>query len=183
MAHRAHAQHCSHVTGIRLTRVHLLRKNNNNTSYILQKATCFSTTSLLRHIVLYANDSLRIYYVCANSPDFHLAVNLGGNILSISKPICKSMFLYAGASCCCRTVVAVGWNPNAVIFWMKASPCACDSINVTQYTSAQSISFLSKATCFDLKLVIFRPLQHFSLPDALPTLGSRSVYSCGMHLS
>jgi hypothetical protein len=39
-AHRAHAQHCSHVTGIRLTRVHLLRKNNNNTSYILQKAMC-----------------------------------------------------------------------------------------------------------------------------------------------
>ena len=27
--------------------------------------------------------------------------------------------------------------------------CACNSINVTQYTSAQSFLFLSKATCFD----------------------------------
>jgi len=33
-------------------------------------------------------------------------------------------------------------------------------INVKQYTSAQSFLFLSKATCFDLKLVIFKPLQH-----------------------
>ena len=28
---------------------------------------------------------------------------------------------------------------------MKASQCACSSINVTQYSSAQSFSFLSKA--------------------------------------
>ena len=45
-------------------------------------------------------------------------------------------------------------------FWMKASRCACNSINVTQYTSAQSVLFLGKATCFDWKLAIFRPLQH-----------------------
>ena len=32
---------------------------------------------------------------------------------------------------------------------MKASRCTCNSINVTQYTSAQSFLFLSKATCFD----------------------------------
>ena len=114
MAHRAQAQHCSHVTGIRLTRVHLLRKNNNNMSYILQKATCFSTTSMLRHSVLYANDALCIYYLCANSPDFHLEVNLGGNILSIFKLIWNSWFLSVGASCCYRTTVAVGWTSNAV---------------------------------------------------------------------
>jgi len=36
------------------------------------------------------------------------------------------------------------------------------SINVTQYTSVQSfLLFLSKATCFDQKLVISRHLQHF----------------------
>jgi len=29
---------------------------------------------------------------------------------------------------------------------MKASRCACNSINVTQYTPAQSLLFLSKAT-------------------------------------
>jgi len=34
-------------------------------------------------------------------------------------------------------------------FWMKASRCACKSVNVTQYTSAQSFLFLGKATCFD----------------------------------
>ena len=55
-------------------------------------------------------------------------------------------------------------------------------LTLHRYTSAQSILFLSKATCFDQKLVIFRPLQHFQLPDALPTLGSHSVYSCGIHL-
>jgi len=55
---------------------------------------------------------------------------------------------------------------------MKASRCACNSINVTQYTPAQTILFLSKATYFDQKLVIFRPLQLFPLADALPTLGS-----------
>ena len=52
-----------------------------------------------------------------------------------------------------------------------------EEIKVTQYTSAQYILFLSKATCFDLKLVIFRHLQYFSLPDALPTLGSHIVFT------
>ena len=36
-----------------------------------------------------------------------------------------------------------------IVFWMKALRCACNSINVTQYTSAQSFLFLSKVTCFD----------------------------------
>ena len=54
--------------------------------------------------------------------------------------------------------------------------------NVTQYTSTQSFLYLNKALCFDLKLVNFSPLQHFPLPDALPNLGSHSVYSCGIHV-
>ena len=56
------------------------------------------------------------------------------------------------------------------------------SINVTQYTSAQSFLFLSKATCFDKKVSHLQALTTFSLPDALPTLGSHSVYNCGIHL-
>jgi len=58
-----------------------------------------------------------------------------------------------------------------------------NTVNVTQYTSAQSFFFLSKATCFEQKSVIFRTLQHFPLPDALPTLGSHIVYNCGINLS
>jgi len=52
----------------------------------------------------------------------------------------------------------------------------------TVYASTIFFFFLNKATCFDQNLVIFRPLQHFPLPDALPTLGSHSVYNCGIHL-
>ena len=36
-----------------------------------------------------------------------------------------------------------------LIFWMKAWRCAWKSIDVTKRTSAQSILFWSKATCFD----------------------------------
>jgi len=55
-----------------------------------------------------------------------------------------------------------------IVFWMETSRCACNSINVTQYRSAQSLLFLSKATCFDWKLVIFRPLQHFHYQTLCP---------------
>jgi len=60
-----------------------------------------------------------------------------------------------------------------------------NSINVTQDTSAQSFLFLSKAFCFymfKLKVSHLQALTTFSLPDALPTLGSHSVYKCGIHL-
>ena len=45
------------------------------------------------------------------------------------------------------------------IFYENAIPNPSFSINVTQYTSGQSILFLSWATCFDQKLVIFRSLR------------------------
>jgi len=35
---------------------------------------------------------------------------------------------------------------------------------------------------FRLKVSLLRTLTTFSLPDALPTLGSHSVYNCGIHL-
>ena len=35
---------------------------------------------------------------------------------------------------------------------------------------------------FRLKASHFQALTTFSLPDALPTLGSHSVYNCGIHL-
>ena len=35
---------------------------------------------------------------------------------------------------------------------------------------------------FRLKVSHLQTLTTFSLPDALPTLGSHSVYNCGIHL-
>jgi len=35
---------------------------------------------------------------------------------------------------------------------------------------------------FRLKVIHLQALTTFSLQDALPTLGSRSVYNCGIHL-
>jgi len=52
------------------------------------------------------------------------------------------------------------------IFIRKSTTCSnCMhsfiQLTLHKYTSAQSILFLSKVTCFDLRLVIFRSLQHF----------------------
>jgi len=57
-----------------------------------------------------------------------------------------------------------------------------NSINVTQYTSAQSFFIIKQGYMFRLKVSHLQALTTFSLPDALPTLGSHSVYNCGMHL-
>ena len=68
------------------------------------------------------------------------------------------------------------------IFWMKASRCACNSVNVTQYMSAQSFFILKQGYMFRLKVTHLKALATFSLPDVLTTLGSHSVYNCGIHL-
>ena len=41
---------------------------------------------------------------------------------------------------------------------------------------------LKQGYMFRLKVSNFQALTKFSLPDALPTLVSHSVYSCGIHL-
>ena len=56
------------------------------------------------------------------------------------------------------------------------------SINVTQYMSTQSFFILKKGYVFRLKVSHLQAHKTFSLPDALPTLGSHSVYSCGIYL-
>ena len=56
------------------------------------------------------------------------------------------------------------------------------TINVTQYTSAQSFFILKQGYMFRLNVSHLQALTTFSLPDALLTLGSHSVYNCGIHL-
>jgi len=60
---------------------------------------------------------------------------------------------------------------------MRASRCACNSINVIQYTSTQSFSFLStikQGYKFRLKVSHLQAYTIFSLPDALPKVGKAS---------
>jgi hypothetical protein len=45
------------------------------------------------------------------------------------------------------------------IFWMKASRCAWKSISLHKKNVGTIYLFYSKATCFDWRLVILRPLQ------------------------
>ena len=54
---------------------------------------------------------------------------------------------------------------------MKALRCACNLINVTQYTSTQSFFILKQGYMFRLKVSHLQALTTFSLPDALPTFG------------
>jgi len=55
---------------------------------------------------------------------------------------------------------------------MKALRCACNSINVTQYTSKQFTFILKQGYMFRLGVNHLQAITTFSLPDALPTLGS-----------
>ena len=65
---------------------------------------------------------------------------------------------------------------------MKASRCACNSINVTKIYVSTIYFILKQGYMFRLKVSHLQALTTFSLPDALPTLGSHSVYFCGIHL-
>jgi len=66
---------------------------------------------------------------------------------------------------------------------MKASRCACNSINVTQIYVSTIYFILQQGYMFRPEVSHLQAPTTFSLPDALPTLGSRNVYSCGIHLS
>ena len=70
-----------------------------------------------------------------------------------------------------------------LIFWMKASRCACNSINVTQIYVSTIHFILKQGYVFRLEVSHLQAPTTFSLPDALPTLGSHSVYICGIHFS
>ena len=55
-------------------------------------------------------------------------------------------------------------------------------INVTQIYVNTIYFILKQGYMFRLKVSHLQALTTFSLPDALPTLGSHSVYNCGIHL-
>jgi len=54
-------------------------------------------------------------------------------------------------------------------------------INVTQYVSTVFF-ILEQVYIFRLKVSHLQALTTCPLPDALPNLGSHSVYNCGIHL-
>ena len=58
-----------------------------------------------------------------------------------------------------------------------------DLINVTKYTSSHSTFILQQGYMFRLEFNHLQAPTTFSFPHALPTLGSHSVYSCGIHFS
>ena len=72
---------------------------------------------------------------------------------------------------------------HTVLVWMEASRCDSNSINVTQIYVGTIYFILKQGYMFRLKVGHLQVLTTFPLPDALPTLGSHSVYSCGIHLS
>ena len=53
---------------------------------------------------------------------------------------------------------------------MKASRCACNSINITQYTSAQSV-FLKQGYMFRLKVSHLQALTTFSVTRCFAHFG------------
>ena len=57
------------------------------------------------------------------------------------------------------------------------------SINVTQIYVSTIYFIVKQGYMFRLNVSHLQALTTFSSPDALPTLGSHSVYSCGIHLS
>ena len=56
-------------------------------------------------------------------------------------------------------------------------------IELTLHSIRQHYLFILKqGYMFRLNVSHLQALTTFSLPDALPTLGSHSVYNCGIHL-
>jgi len=57
------------------------------------------------------------------------------------------------------------------------------AIQLTLHSIRQHTVFIFKqGYMFRLKVSHLQVLTTYSLPDALPTLGSHSVYNCGIHL-
>jgi len=57
------------------------------------------------------------------------------------------------------------------------------AIQLTLHSTSQHNFFIRKqGYMFRLKVSHIQALTTFSLPDALPTLGSHSVYNCGIHV-
>ena len=56
-------------------------------------------------------------------------------------------------------------------------------INVTQIYVSTICFILKQGYMFRLEVSHLQAPTTFSLPDALPTLGSHSVYICGIHFS
>ena len=55
------------------------------------------------------------------------------------------------------------------------------TLNVTQIYLSTIYFILKQGYMFRLEVSHLQPPTTFSLPDALPTLGSHSVYICGIH--
>jgi len=68
--------------------------------------------------------------------------------------------------------------------WMEASRCAYKR-NIILNSVRQHNHFITQgnyeATCFDYRLVIFRPIFLIESQDAMHTLGSHHVYIHGIH--